>query len=49
MFTQARAQKLQRGMRLDATLIRVPIGYVFIEIVTKLKTCHIYKAVLQTV
>jgi hypothetical protein len=35
--------------KLDATLIRVSIGYAFVEIVTELETCHIYKAVLQTI
>jgi hypothetical protein len=30
---------------LDATLIRVPIGYMFLGIVTELETCHIYKVV----
>jgi hypothetical protein len=34
---------------LDAILIKVPIGYAFVEIVTGLKTCHIYKGVLQTI
>jgi hypothetical protein len=36
-------------MRLDAILSRVLIRYVFIEIVTELKTCHIYKVVLQSI
>jgi hypothetical protein len=34
---------------LDTTLIRVSIGYAFIGIVTEFETCHIYKAVLQTI
>jgi hypothetical protein len=32
--------------KLDASLSRVSIGYVFAEIVTELETYHIYKTVL---
>jgi hypothetical protein len=27
----------------------VPIGYVFVKIITELEACHIYKAVLQSI
>jgi hypothetical protein len=33
-------------MRLDVTLDRVPIGYVFVGIITESKTYRIYEAVL---
>jgi hypothetical protein len=36
-------------MRPDAALIRVPIGCVFVRVVTELKTYHIYEAVLRTI
>jgi hypothetical protein len=32
--------------RLDVTLARIPMGYIFIEIVTESETYHIYEAVL---
>jgi hypothetical protein len=34
------------GCYIGTTLNRVPIGYTFVEIVTELEICHIYKAVL---
>jgi hypothetical protein len=36
-------------MRLDATQVRVLIGWVFVWVVTESKTYHIYEAVLQTI
>jgi hypothetical protein len=36
-------------MSLDAILIRVLIECVFIRVVTELKICHIYEAVLRTI
>jgi hypothetical protein len=36
-------------MRLDAALVRVLIGCVFVKVVTELKTCHIYEVVLRTI
>jgi hypothetical protein len=36
-------------MRLDAALVRVLIGCVFVGVVTESKTCHIYEAILQTI
>jgi hypothetical protein len=43
------AQYLQQSTRLDVTLVRVSIGYVFMEIVTESKSCHVYKSVLLTI
>jgi hypothetical protein len=40
---------LQRPTRPGAAQIRASIGCVFMLIITELKTCHIYKAVLQTI
>jgi hypothetical protein len=36
-------------MRLDITLDRVPVGYVFMEIITDQKTCYIYKLILLNI
>jgi hypothetical protein len=33
-------------MRLDATIISVLIGYVFVGIVTELENCRIYEVIL---
>jgi hypothetical protein len=35
--------------RLDAALVRVLIGCVFVRVVTELKICHIYEGVLRTI
>jgi hypothetical protein len=35
--------------RLDVTLDRVSIGYVFMKIVKESETCHVYKTVLLTI
>jgi hypothetical protein len=43
------AQQLRWPMRLDAALVRVLIGCVFVKFVTELKTCHIYEVVLWTI
>jgi hypothetical protein len=40
------AQWLRQPMRLDVILARVPIGYIFIVIVTESEICRIYEAVL---
>jgi hypothetical protein len=43
------AQLLRWPTRLNVTLNRVPIGYVFVEFVTESETCHVYKTILLTI
>jgi hypothetical protein len=38
--------KLRQPVRLDATLIRVPIGYVYVDIVSESKAYRIYEVVI---
>jgi hypothetical protein len=40
---------LRRPTRLDAALVRVLIGCMFVRVVTELETCYIYEAVLHTI
>jgi hypothetical protein len=34
---------------LDATQVRVLIGYKFVVVVTESETCHVYEVVLRTI
>jgi hypothetical protein len=44
-----RGHYLQWPTRMNAAQVKVLIGFVFVLIVTKSETCHIYKAVLQII
>jgi hypothetical protein len=46
---KARGSALQQSTMLNAVLLRVLISCVFVSVVTELKTCHIYKAVLRII
>jgi hypothetical protein len=49
IFTRGRGPAAASAHEIDSAHYRVPIGYVFVRIVTKLLTYRIYKAVLQPI
>jgi hypothetical protein len=46
IFAQARDPATALAHEIDLAYYRVPIGYVFVGIITELETCRIYKVVL---